>query len=58
MPPKPEPQKSVGGSKLLQQVSGHSNAFMKVSDTEIWNVRNLPLRRGMRRSLVPTPDRA
>jgi len=55
MPPKPEPQKSVGGSKLLQQVSGHSNAFMKVSDTEIWKLTDAP-ERDMLITLMGSPE--
>ena len=27
------------GGKVLQTVSGHSNAFMQITDTQIWKVR-------------------
>ena len=47
-PPKPHPQRTIGGT-LLQQVSGHSNAFMKISESEIWKVR--------RPAIAPRPAR-
>ena len=30
------------GGKVLQTVSGHSNAFMQITDTQIWKVRPTP----------------